>query len=106
MSTPPESDAEWVQKGREHSDAGRYLHARQCFERALAINPANSVATSRLEALPYQWKLRTAYRSGCLVCGISITSLIDKRCKVCNFLKCPRGHCLCTELEWNERKRR
>jgi tetratricopeptide (TPR) repeat protein len=106
MSTPPESDTEWVQKGREHSDAGRYLHARQCYERALAINPANSVATRRLEALPYQWKLRTAYRSGCLVCGISITSLVDKRCKVCGFFVCPKGHCLCTELERIERKRR
>ncbi len=106
MNEPSEGDADWVRKGREHSDAGRYLHARHCFEHALAMNPKNGVAKKRLEALPQQWRLRTAYRSGCLVCGMSITSLVDERCKVCNFFKCPKGHCLCTELEANERKQR
>jgi hypothetical protein len=94
------TDADWVRKGRDHVAGGRFIHARECFERALAINPANRVARKRLEELPLELQLRTAYRSGCLVCGLSIISLLDEHCPKCRFFKCPRGHCSCTDVRY------
>jgi hypothetical protein len=94
------TDADWVKEGREHVAAGRLIHARECFERALRINPSNKVAKKRLGELPIERQLLTAYMSGCLVCGLSITSLLDERCAECGYFKCPRGHCACTSMRY------
>jgi hypothetical protein len=89
-------DTDWVREGREHADAGRLFSARRCFQKALRLNLANSVARKRLEDLPALLRARAAYKSGCLVCGISITSAVDRRCPRCHYYVCPNGHCRCT----------
>jgi hypothetical protein len=104
MERPTLTDVDWVRKGRQHVAAGRLILARECFERALKIDPENRVARRRLADLPLERELLTAYTSGCLVCGLSITSLIDERCSHCSYFKCPRGHCACTDVRYVGRR--
>jgi hypothetical protein len=104
MERPTLTDVDWVRRGRQHVAAGRLILARECFDRALNINPENRVARKRLAELPLERELLTAYTSGCLVCGLSITSVIDERCAECRYFKCPRGHCACTDVRYVRRR--